>query len=93
MNKNGFFGIVHELDYNTEAAGVDFTPDGKVMYMAFQEKAIWQFWREDGLPFHAKTNGITYGKDTGSVMDTEIALEAIIEGIAGDLIEEALEDL
>lgn len=27
---NGYFQVVIEMDYDTEAAGVDFSPDGKV---------------------------------------------------------------
>ena len=44
MNKVGYYPILHEIDYQTELAGVDFTPDKKMIYVAFQDKAIWQFW-------------------------------------------------
>ena len=40
--------FLDRLDYVTENAGLDFSPDGMVMYIAFQDRAIWQFWREDG---------------------------------------------
>lgn len=38
-----------------EFAGVDFTPDGRAMYVSVQNRAIWVVQREDGLPFDAKT--------------------------------------
>jgi hypothetical protein len=93
MDTKGFFPLFEEIDYNTEAAGVDFSPDGMVMYVAFQEAAIWQFWREDGKPFDAKTGKISYVTYSNNVYDSSIALEAIIEDVAGGLIEDALEDL
>jgi hypothetical protein len=39
----------------SEAAGVDLTPDGKIMYVSFQDRAIWAIWREDGLAFDDET--------------------------------------
>lgn len=38
-----------------EFAGVDFTSDGRFMYVSVQNRAIWVVWRDDGLPFDGKT--------------------------------------
>jgi hypothetical protein len=74
MDKEGFFPLFEEIDYNTEAAGVDFSPDGMVMYVAVQELAIWQFWREDRKPFDAKTGETKYVTYSNNVYDTAILL-------------------
>jgi hypothetical protein len=43
-----------------------------IMYVAFQDNAVWQVWRLDGLPFHAPTAGRKYGNAyTGNVYDSE----------------------
>lgn len=86
---NGFYSIVQEIDYNTETAGVSFSPDGMVLYMAFQDNAVWQFWRTDGKPF-GKTKPV-YVPETAdyfNVHQSSTALEAII----GDVVSEILED-
>jgi len=79
------------IDYVTENAGLDFSDDGMVMYVAFQDSAVWQFWREDGLPFHAKPAKKCKFQDTSN--DIEDVLEPFVEDIAKDLIEEAIEEL
>jgi hypothetical protein len=79
------------MDYNSELAGVSFSPDGMVIYVAFQDAAVWQFWREDGMPFDAPCADIHYSFDTGAVYDNENSLEFIVEDKAGEMIEEALE--
>jgi hypothetical protein len=87
----GYYAILHEIDYNTELAGIDFSPDGMVMYAAFQEAAVWQFWRTDGKSFQREPNTKTYipeHADFANIQDTDLALENIINV----LIMEALED-
>lgn len=79
VDKNGYFGVIQEIDLNTEAAGLDFSPDGMYMYVSFQEHSIWQVWREDGMSFNDKTAGHHYISTDSAIYDTDIALEAIIE--------------
>lgn len=50
LDKNGYFPILHEIDYQTELAGLSFTPDEKMFYVAFQDSAIWQFWYVHVVP-------------------------------------------
>jgi hypothetical protein len=64
---DGWFGLVMAPDFGSEAAGVDFTPDGKYMYMSFQTEMTWVFWREDGKAFDDKNDGISYINDSSNV--------------------------
>jgi len=49
---NQFFTVLEGLDYVIETSGLAFSPDKKFMFVSFQQVgSIWQFWREDGLPF------------------------------------------
>jgi secreted PhoX family phosphatase len=49
------FSILDGPGYNTETTGLAFSPDRKFLFVSFQYPGvIWQFWREDGLPFTAK---------------------------------------
>lgn len=59
-DENGAAKVLYEIDYDTEAAGVAFSPDALVMIVSFQEKGTWQFWREDGLPFNAPPASVKY---------------------------------
>lgn len=62
-DKDGnFFSIIDGTDYDTETTGLDFTPDGMRMLMAFQGDpgCIWMFWREDGYPFTGAVLDIKY---------------------------------
>jgi hypothetical protein len=43
--------VLYGKDYEVETAGVAFSPDGNMMYVNFQDKATWQFWRVDGKSF------------------------------------------
>lgn len=58
-----------------------------VMYVAFQDSAIWQFWREDGLPFDAKYSKMCPWEDATTSNDIGDVLEPLIEEIAKDLLE------
>jgi hypothetical protein len=73
-DSTGYFGILQEIDYNTEVAGLDFSPDGKYMYLSFQTKATWQFWREDGYAFTDKPASTTYVRNDGHEYDAENSL-------------------
>ena len=77
----------------TENAGLDFSPDGMVAYVAFQDAAIWQFWREDGYPFDGPVKKTCYHHDDGAAYDNGDILELIIEDVAGDIVEEAIEEM
>jgi hypothetical protein len=43
--------VLYGTDYEVETAGISFSPDGKMMYVSFQDEATWQFWRVDGQSF------------------------------------------
>eukprot|EP00980_Cylindrotheca_fusiformis_P022722 scaffold9646_cov133-Cylindrotheca_fusiformis.AAC.5 len=59
---NGWFFTILESDYlKGENTGLDFSPDGLHMYVAFQEEGlIFDIYREDGLPFHGRTLDVRY---------------------------------
>lgn len=63
-----------------------------VMYVAFQDNAVWQFWREDGLPFTARYAKKCEYADSASPNDIEDVLEPLIEDIAKDVAEDVVED-
>lgn len=63
-DENGFFFTILEsavtLD-NKEVTGLAFSPDGKHMYVSYQRTGlIYDIWRDDGLPFHARTLNVRY---------------------------------
>lgn len=93
MDDKGYYPLLMDVDYNTETAGVDFTPDGKYMYVAFQDNAVWQFWRKDGLPFSGVGAAPKYfdGSST-NIFTSELSLEAFIGDIAEEVTEELLEE-
>jgi hypothetical protein len=86
----GYYSIVQEIDYNTEFAGIDFSPDGKIMYASMQNEALWQFWRADGKRFvrSKKTVYVPENFSFSTIQDSDLALENIIT----DLVNEILED-
>ena len=63
----GYFGLVLALDFGSESAGVDFTPDGMYMYLSFQTELTMVFWREDGKAFSDKNDGIKYIMDSNNL--------------------------
>jgi len=91
LNKEGYFPLLFEIDYQSEVAGVDFTPDEKMIYLSFQNNAIWQFWREDGLAFSDNNDKICYKSDDGAVQDMGEVLEPMVEDVAAEVCEEKLE--
>merc|ERR1712076_557 len=60
-NDGNYFTIVEGTGYSTETTGLAFSPDSKYMFVAFQSPGvIWQFWRDDGLPFTGPIVDIKY---------------------------------
>ena len=56
-----FFTILEGPDFKDETSGLSFSPDGKHLYIAFQENGVlFDVKRKDGLPFHAKTLNVKY---------------------------------
>merc|ERR1712110_823015 len=60
-NDGNYFTIVEGTGYSTETTGLAFSPDSKFMFVSFQDPGvIWQFWRDDGLPFTGPIVDIKY---------------------------------
>lgn len=65
-DENGWFFTILESDtFNDETTGLDFSPNGKHMYVSFQHNGIiFDIYRDDGLPFHGKTLNVKYHETT-----------------------------
>jgi len=60
-NTGKYFTILKGDGYNSETTGLAFCGNGRYMLLAFQYPGvIWQFWREDGLPFSGSIVDIKY---------------------------------
>jgi hypothetical protein len=60
-NGEGRFFTILEGDYNDETTGLSFSPNGKFMYVAFQERGLlFEISREDGLPFNGRSLNVKY---------------------------------
>lgn len=61
-DSNGwYFTILESDEMDGETSGLAFSPDGKHMYFSYQHRGIiFDVWRDDGRPFHAKTLSIKY---------------------------------
>lgn len=60
-----FFTILESPIYMDETTGLSFSPNGKHMYVAYQGNGLlFDVWREDGLPFDAKTLNVKYHQMT-----------------------------
>lgn len=56
-----FFTILESPQYIDETTGLAFSPDGFHMYVAYQKNGLlFDVWREDGLPFQARTLNVKY---------------------------------
>jgi len=66
-SKDGkFFTILESPVYFDEVTGLAFSPDNKHMYIAYQANGIlFDIYREDGYPFHAKSLAVKYHKSQG----------------------------
>lgn len=64
-NEQGeYFTILESPVYNDEVTGLAFSPDGYHMYLAYQVNGLlFDVYREDGLPFQARTLSIQYHKN------------------------------
>jgi sugar lactone lactonase YvrE len=48
-----------------ETAGLAFSPDGKFMYVAYQDVGmLYAIWQRDGFPFHATHLEVKYHQGT-----------------------------
>jgi hypothetical protein len=54
LDQNGsFFTILESPVYNDETTGLSWSPDGRIMYIAYQFTGLlFAIWRRDGAPFH-----------------------------------------
>ena len=86
----GYYSIAQEIDYVTETAGIDISPDGKIMYVSFQDAAVWQFWRTDGKSFVRKSNTLYIPEhaDFSTIQDSDTAMENLITTIITEVLEE-----
>ena len=58
-----FYTILESPEYSDETTGLAFSPNGEHMYVAYQNAGLlFDVWREDGLPFHARTLNVKYHK-------------------------------
>lgn len=61
--RSGWYFTILESDEDMdgETSGLAFSPDGMHMYFSYQHNGIiFDVWREDGRPFHAKTLSVKY---------------------------------
>jgi len=61
-DENGwFFTILESETLRDETTGLAFSPDGMHMYVSYQHNGlIFDVWRDDNLPFHARTLNVKY---------------------------------
>eukprot|EP00539_Tryblionella_compressa_P005345 CAMPEP_0178760534 /NCGR_PEP_ID=MMETSP0744-20121128/15540_1 /TAXON_ID=913974 /ORGANISM="Nitzschia punctata, Strain CCMP561" /LENGTH=459 /DNA_ID=CAMNT_0020415111 /DNA_START=32 /DNA_END=1411 /DNA_ORIENTATION=+ len=56
-----FYSIFESPEYKSETTGLAFSPDGRFMYVAYQDVGVmYAIWRIDGLPFHATKLDVKY---------------------------------
>lgn len=56
-----FFTILESPQFVDETTGLSFSPDGKHLYVAYQENGLlFEVTREDGYPFDAKSLDVKY---------------------------------
>ena len=46
--------------YHLANRGLAFSPSNKFMYLSYYGEAIYEFWREDGLPFNGTVADTKY---------------------------------
>lgn len=52
-HNGSFFTILESPVYNDETTGLSWSPDGRIMYVAYQFNGLlFAIWRRDGAPFH-----------------------------------------
>lgn len=58
-----YYTILESYVYSDETTGLAFSPDGKYMYIAYQDDGIlFEIKRKDGLPFYGKALQVKYHK-------------------------------
>jgi secreted PhoX family phosphatase len=56
-----FYTVFESPDYKDETTGLSFSPDGRFMYIAYQNIGIlYTVFRTDGLPFQATKLDVKY---------------------------------
>jgi len=56
-----FYTILESPKYKDETTGLSFSPDGRRLYVAYQENGLlFEVTREDGYPFNAKSLDVKY---------------------------------
>lgn len=56
-----YYTILESPDYTDETSGLAFSPDGKHLYVAYQDAGLlFDVWRQDGLPFNGKRLDVKY---------------------------------
>ena len=56
-----FYTIFESPVYTDETTGLAFSPDGKYMYIAYQDNGkLFTIWRKDGFAFHNTHLDIKY---------------------------------
>jgi uncharacterized protein len=56
-----FVAILESSQYTDETTGLAFSPDGKRMYIAYQDNGLlFEITRQDGLPFYATSLNVKY---------------------------------
>lgn len=59
--KGQFYTVFESPTYSGETTGLSFSPDGKHMYVAYQEVGVLlDIWRDDGFSFGARTLNVKY---------------------------------
>jgi hypothetical protein len=60
-----FYTILESPILPGETAGLAFSPDGKFMYVAYQDVGmLYAIWRRDGFPVHATHLDVNYRQET-----------------------------
>lgn len=56
-----YLTILESDEYENETTGLSFSPDGKAMYIAYQNDGLlFEIRREDGLPFYGNSLNVAY---------------------------------
>ena len=56
-----YYTILESENWRDETTGLAFSPDGKHVYVSYQNRGLlFDVWRLDGQPFHAKKLGVKY---------------------------------
>ena len=60
-SESRFYTIVESIDYASETTGLSLSPDGRFMFVAYQDDGLlFYLYRRDGLPFQAEHLDVKY---------------------------------